>query len=698
MLTRLPRLSCIACGSAPVVAGRQAQALLQRYPQPKWVEQSTRRLFSSSPRRHEKQEAVHVVPHNEDRFSAGPVVAGASGQERLERIKRLPVVCPGCGAHSQTVAPHSAGYYHVDRGDGGWEKGQQQRDEDDVFRQAMHAGALGDETRHAGALGDETRGGGGGGGGAVASPPPICGRCHELLYQSRGQSIVHPSMESLQAMIEESPHRHNHIYHVLDAADFPLSLIPHLPHALDLPRLRTRNRRSKTVKYVHDRVADVTFVIARSDLLAPHKEQVDALLPYLQDVLRDALGRDGRKLRLGNVRCVSAKRGWWTRTLKDDIWRRGAAGWMVGKVNVGKSALFEVVFPKGRSHGHTSPPPPHPVPDPIPPSTPPAFTADSPGDLSEGVVPTQGTEDHGEIQVRSDHELDHDDDDDEPSDIGPLLPPAQPETPYPPMPLVSSLPGTTASPIRIPFGNKRGELIDLPGIQRTTIERHIRPEHHKRSVMTSRVAPEQITIKPGQSILLGGLIRITPDLPADSHRVMLAYAFMPPAFHPHLTSTAKAVAIQTGIHSDLSGADLAGQPYTGTVPTIATDLAKSHISSAGTFKLEWNVTKRRAGPLTDKAAGKQKADHLPFIIYSADLLVESVGWVELVCQTRRRSDSFLRPDALSELGMDGEDVPAVEVFSPEGKHVGVRRPMNGWLLGGPKKSVVGREQRRRVKR
>ena len=31
-----------------------------------------------------------------------------------------------------------------------------------------------------------------------------------------------------------------------------------------------------------------------------------------------------------------------------------------------------------------------------------------------------------------------------------LLPPAQPETAYPQMPLVSSLPGTTASPIRVP--------------------------------------------------------------------------------------------------------------------------------------------------------------------------------------------------------------------------------------------------------
>ncbi|KAF2764370.1 hypothetical protein EJ03DRAFT_331891 [Teratosphaeria nubilosa] len=667
------RLSCMACCSAEVHVAAARQTRLQRYPQPKWVEQSSRRLFSTS-RRHQQE----AVPQREDQHDAGLVDSDASGLERLERIKRLPVACPGCGAHSQTVAPHSAGYYDVDKVDNGWKKGQQQEDEDQAFRQAMNAGALNNDASAGGAVNA-----------AVASPIPICTRCHELRYHSRGQSIVHPSMESLQAVIEESPHKHNHIYHVLDAADFPMSLIPNLQHALGLPRLRTRNRRSKTLKYVHGRVAEVSFIVARSDLLAPQKEQVDRLLPYLQDVLRDALGRDGRNLRLGHVRCVSAKRGWWTRHVKSDIWKRGGAGWMVGKVNVGKSALFDVVFPKGRSAGQKSVAE-HAVVDTfrIP------RTAHSPGDLSEGGV---GHEEYREIELQSDHEPDDDDDDDdEPSDIGPLLPPAQPETPYPSMPLVSSLPGTTASPIRIPFGNKRGELIDLPGIQRATIEQHIKPEHHKQLVMKSRIVPEQVTIKSGQSILLGGLIRITPNLAADSRLVMLAYAFTPPAFSPHRTSTAKAVAIQTGVHPELSGEELAGQPYTGTVPTIATALAKSRISSAGTFKLEWDVTKRRAGPLTDKAAGKQKADRLPFTVYSADLLVESVGWVELVCQVRRRSDSFLDSDALAELGMDGAKVPEVEVFSPEGKYVGVRRPMNGWLLGGPKKPAVGREQRRQV--
>jgi len=179
-------------------------------------------------------------------------------------------------------------------------------------------------------------------------PQPICDRCHNLLHHHQGVPIYHPSIQSIQSIIEESPHKHNHIYHILDAADFPLSLIPSLQHDLRLPRLRTQNRRAKTQRFLHGRVAEVSFVITRSDLLAPRKEQVDALLPYLRDVLRDALGSEGRNLRLGNVRCVSAMRGWWTSEVKEAIWKRGGAGWMVGKVNVGKSQLFEVVFPRGR--------------------------------------------------------------------------------------------------------------------------------------------------------------------------------------------------------------------------------------------------------------------------------------------------------------------------------------------------------------
>jgi hypothetical protein len=60
--------------------------------------------------------------------------------------------------------------------------------------------------------------------------------------------------------------------------------------------------------------------------------------------------------------------------------------------------------------------------------------------------------------------------------------------------------------------------------------------------MRARVGPEQMSIKPGQSLVLGGgLIRITPKTP---DLVFLSYTFLP--LHPHITSTDKAVAVASG--------------------------------------------------------------------------------------------------------------------------------------------------------
>lgn len=527
----------------------------------------------------------------------------------------------------------------------------------------------------------------------------ICDRCHDLLYQSKGSSILHPSMQSIQDIIESSPHKHNHIYHVLDAADFPMSLIPNLISALKLPRLRTQNRRSKSRHFSRDRVADISFIITRSDLLAPKKEQVDRLMPYMQEVLRDALGRTGRNVRLGNVRCVSAKRGWWTPQVKEEIWKRGGAGWVVGKVNVGKSALFEVVFPKGRNHDavetartqalRASGASQEQIDD--------AFTAhDAFTEAAHVTMSNVGSRDDQLDELNSaltdDAEqsaqvlekaedgrqrdaFDEDEDFDDENDLV-LLPPAQPQTQYPQMPIVSSLPGTTASPIRIPFGNGKGELIDLPGVQRSSLETHVAPEHKSSLVMRSRVVPEQHSLKPGQSLLVGGIVRITPK---SDDLVFLAYPFTP--LKAHATGHLKAVAIQTGVNED-------GTPYTGTVENIGTDKAKLRIKSAGTFTLEWDVTKKRAGPVTDKTAGKQKAENLPFIVYSADILIEGVGWVELVCQVRNRRKTLIS-DALGvEFGTEvpaSDPKPQVEIFTPKGKFIGIRKPMSAWVEGGPKK-------------
>lgn len=543
-----------------------------------------------------------------------------TNDQRLSKLKCLPKYCPGCGAPSQIVADTEAGYYPLDR----------HRISDYVKRASRTASIEDGNTTDS----------------PSTSLPPTCERCHNMVHHNVGSPILHPSIGSIQAIIEESPLQHNHIYHVVDAADFPMSLIPNLQHELRLPKLRSHNRRAKTVTYSRGRVAEVSFIITRADLLAPKKEQVDSMMPYLREVLRQALSIADKNARLGNMKCVSAKRGWWTRELKEDIWKRGGAGWMVGKVNVGKSNLYHAVFPKGR-YTHDRLEAPRPV----------AGKADEiPDAPSEGMT-----------EVLDDAATPADDLNES------LLPPARTETAYPDMPIVSSLPGTTASPIRIPFGNGKGELIDLPGVARSSFEEYVLPAERDNLVMKSRVTPEQMVIKPGQTLVLGGgllyITSTTPDL------VILAYPCIPVS--SHVTSTQKAEAMR------------GGEREIG-IPSIIVPDAHQTITSAAHFELAWDVTKQRAGPLTDPKAVKLHTDRLPFTIWSTDIIIEGVGWIELVAQVRKRRDA--------DADADGQvSRPAVQVFSPKGQHVASRPPMGAWLLGG-KKTVPKRQMKSRPRR
>ncbi|RDW75588.1 hypothetical protein BP5796_06409 [Coleophoma crateriformis] len=564
-------------------------------------------------------------------------------------LRKLPQQCAGCGALSQTVDAEEPGYYSLGRRsvkdflvDKSAQKGKEESAVVEAAFQNINSevlGSLGLEQLKPAAI--------------RTVEVPICDRCHRLKHHDTGVSIHHPSVRSLQDTILESPHKYNHIYHVIDAADFPMSLVPGLHKLLHLTPQRSLNRRSKGGRFYHGRKTEVSFIITRSDLLAPLKSQVDTMMPYLIEVLRDALGKSGRDVRLGNVRCVSAIRGWWTKELKEDIWSRGGGGWLVGKVNVGKSQLFHDVFPKGRRG-----------------------TIQSPGIITAS--PRAGMEDltaEVEDMKIEDEPLF----DEEHIDTSTLLPPQQPETDYPTMPLVSSLPGTTASPIRVPFGNGKGELIDLPGLSRGDLELYVKEEHRPSLVMRSRVRPEQQVIKPGQSLLLGGLIRITPTTP---DLIFLGYVFTP--IQPHLTATEKAIGTQTQVRE--SGIENIGMPGVG-----------EKIASAGTFYLKWDVTKQRTGPITARDAAAIKVDRLPYRVLSTDILIEGCGWVELVAQVRKRpgemsksrnSNTDIKVDEADE--MDGIDPqwPAVEVFTPEGKFVGSRRPMNAWLLSTKKLGQV----------
>lgn len=524
--------------------------------------------------------------------------------------------------------------------------------------------------------------------------PPVCERCHNLIHHRASGAttnipMFHPTVDALRETIEESPYKYNHIYHVIDAADFPMSLIPRLNVLLgDIP-LRSRNRRSRASKYTKDRKVEMSFIITRGDLLGPTKEKVDRMMPYLQDVMRDALGRIGGRIRLGNLRCVSAKRSWWTNQLKEDIWRRGGAGWMVGKVNVGKSQLFEAVYPKGR----------------VSPTRPADGKTTSMDSKNAGGAAAEPLDDIAEM------------DDAEELDVADLLPPPRPVTQYPEMPVVSDLPGTTASPIRVPFGNKKGELIDLPGLARGDLELFVKPEHRKSLIMKSRIVPEQQSLDSTDSLLLGGgLIRITPRTP---NLTFLMYNFTP--LREHLTSTQKATEFQNQTRESPA------------VENITLPGKGDEMKHAGTFNLRYDVTRNRAGPLTRKNAVGMKPDKLPFRVLSVDILIEGVGYVEIVAQVRAK-DLVVRkppPEELSEPASDAApeeepaadkednkdpfavmmshrrderatprktqvrsrpvrqepepepEWPAIDVFSPEGRFIGSRRPLEGWLNNKP---------------
>lgn len=468
---------------------------------------------------------------------------------------------------------------------------------------------------------------------------PLCDRCHRLIHHQSGTPIHHPSIESLQDTISESDHKYNHVYHVIDAADFPMSLIPGLYRLLHLSPQRSLNRRSKAGKYIHGRRTDVSFVITRADLLAPLRSQVDSLMPVLTRILREALGSAGRDVRLGNVRCVSAKAGWWIKVLKEEIWTRGGGGWLVGKVNVGKSQLFQSVFPKGRRGV-------------LP------LVNNAPAEVTDSDGSATSIMDN--IHPRNDNQSRLQAVENQVSGTNSLLPPLQPEVDYPTMPIVSSLPGTTASPIRVPFGNGRGELVDLPGLSRGGLEACVQEAYRPALVMQSRTVPEQQVLHHGRSLLLGGFIRITPTNP---DMIILAYAFT--SLYPHVTNTEKSIKIQTQ------------QITKEVVKNIANPGVGATIKSAGIFALDHDVTKQRSGPVTASDGVGMKVDQLPYRVFARDILIEGCGWVELVAQVRARnvygSGSGTNPE-----------YPTVEVFSPNGSFIGSRQSLGAWLMGRPK--------------
>lgn len=425
-----------------------------------------------------------------------------------------------------------------------------------------------------------------------------------------------------------------------------MSLVDSIYEELGIQEQRSRNRRSATYKYKHGKkLPTITFVITRSDLLGPTKELVDSKMEFVRSVLREKLGISSEEFRLGNVHMISAHRGWWTKKIKEEMREHGGGIWIVGKANAGKSSFVQACIPKDSRNlekmaeliarrGEASPAPSV--------NDQPAFDPDS------------------------------------------LLPPAPREDLYPVLPVVSSLPGTTVSPIRIPFGRGKGEIIDLPGLSRGDLADYVQDEYKRDLIMTKRGKPERHTIKPGQSLLIGGgLVRITP---LDPDTIVMAAAFIP--IETHLTRTDKAAEMQAQ-----------ERPYPGT--NIVKEGTGALIKSAGIFDLKWDVTRSHLPTSIAKAVEDHgiKPPPLPYKVMSADILIEGCGWVELTAQIRAKA--FQNSDGDGDRSTEfSPHFPRVEVFSPKGKHIELRRPIQSYEFtakkAAAKKRAIGARGRRNV--
>src|SRR5205814_7498702 len=155
-------------------------------------------------------------------------------------LSQLPMNCPGCGAFTQNLDPGAAGFYSATRtmklfrSQGNAFRTHKSGEETKIFQTAL-ANADEDVLKGLGLdLGSISAGRSSKclvnysritNQYSDAQPKPaapFCDRCHNLQHHNSGVSIHHPSIQAIRQTIWESPHKHNHIYHVLDAADFPL--------------------------------------------------------------------------------------------------------------------------------------------------------------------------------------------------------------------------------------------------------------------------------------------------------------------------------------------------------------------------------------------------------------------------------------------------------------------------------------------
>lgn len=551
---------------------------------------------------------------------------------------------------------------------------------------------------------------------------PLCARCNSLLHQNSAAPLsAYPDLNSLVGLIAESKHEKNHIFHLIDAADFPLSLVPRLRSYL------TQHLPPQKAKNLH-----ISYVVTRADLLMPRENQVNSLMTYLRNTLKAALPKDepieDHQSPYGGIfRVVSVRNGWSTRKVKAEFSQlagmklshaekgkikiREGGMWIVGKVNVGKSEFVGNIVPEG------------------------SFT-----NLERVIETVAGEiasykpeiedlkEGKKSIAFLKEYEEQKKDPSVTEESLNKILENAkiklqneelhQEELPFV-TPTVSHHPGTTVAPVRVSFrhagdqgrkGGVKGEIIDLPGMERGRFSEFVRPEKRTDVQMRERVDPEQYVVIHGRSMLLAGLIMIQPKT-IDTDFIMYPYTTLP----VHVTNTEKALKLMNhpdpencripelyqhkpdqntlskpaetnnsaieGVSINAEVHDDAGQIRASWKDDLVPATFPSYMKSAGVFPLLHDVTRQR-NPLL---AGKSDAEIelLPYKVYSSDILLEGIGWVEVVAQVRQQQ---IMTDV----------IPEVEVFTPLGKGVGSRTPMgtDALRLQGLKK--IGKYGKRRT--
>lgn len=319
-------------------------------------------------------------------------------------------------------------------------------------------------------------------------PTPICNRCHDLKHHHKAVSLPsYPSLKTLTSLLLSSRHKHNHIYHLIDAADFPATLHPGLRNHLhlNLPNSITKN-------------LTVSYIITRTDVLMPQRDQISSLMTYIKSTIKSVLPE--RETVEGGIHsncrlyAVSNRTGWDIGKLKEEISKRQGGVWFFGAVNVGKSSLLSSIWPEdGR---------PRPV------SFEDAAEFEILPEESEETIEGEDFKYGAFETVMPKAETEHE-------SLDQILNKAQVKAkPNPDLyvhvpPTVSDVPGTTAAPIRVSYksvgrgGKYKGEVVDLPGLTRwvgfkeSGFMKYVRPEKRSDVIMKQRITPEQYTIKPG---------------------------------------------------------------------------------------------------------------------------------------------------------------------------------------------------------